>query len=113
MARAIEEAAAALAHGVVVQAAWWGLLVLAPRRPRLGAAGGGGVAAGETWCLANAGHVVLVPQEAFEGVPKALEVIERAERESPSEGPYRVQRVGAWWPASWSVREASRGRSSR
>ena len=97
----------ALGHGAAVAAAALGLAVLAPRRPGLA-----GVMAvvGLTLdlVLANAYHVVTVPQSAFEGTPRALEVIREAERANPSPGPFRVQRVGRWWPASWSERGTPR-----
>ncbi len=58
--------------------------------------------------IANAYHVVTVPQDAFEGTPKALEVIRAAEKANPSDGPFRIQRVGQWWPTSWSLDGDSR-----
>src|SRR3712207_7170520 len=37
-------------------------------------------------------------QAAFEATPRALEVIREAERADPAPGPFRIQRVGQWWP---------------
>lgn len=99
--RALAEIRAALGHGAAVAAVALGLAVLAARRPTLaGAIAVGGLVL--DLCLANAGHVVTVPQAAFEGTPRALEVIREAERADPSPGPFRVQRVGRWWPSRWS-----------
>jgi hypothetical protein len=101
VATALADLRAALAHGTVVAAAALGLAVLAPRRPLVG----GLIAVAGLMLdlsLANAHHVVTVSQSAFEGTPRALEVIREAERSNPSPGPYRVQRVGRWWPARWS-----------
>jgi hypothetical protein len=51
--------------------------------------------------LANARHVVTVPQAAFEGTPRTWEVIREAEKAQPSPGPFRVQRLSTWWPGEW------------
>ncbi|HEX8199156.1 MAG TPA: YfhO family protein, partial [Isosphaeraceae bacterium] len=107
VARAIADLRAGLAHGTVVAAGALGLVVLAARRP----APAGAIAVGGLMldlCLANAGHVVTVPQAAFEGTPRALEAIRDAERADPSPGPFRVQRVGRWWPTRWSASGAPR-----
>ncbi|MBX6312667.1 MAG: YfhO family protein [Isosphaeraceae bacterium] len=105
--RALADLRAALGHGAVAAAVALGLAVLAARRP----ARAGVVAIGMLvldLCLANAYHVVTVPQAAFEGTPRALEVIRDAERANPSPGPFRVQRVGRWWPTQWSASGAPR-----
>ena len=99
-ARAIAEARAALGHGAAVAAFALGVAILAPRRPRLAgllAVAGLAIDLG----VANASHVVTVPQAAFEEIPRALEEIREAERTSPAPGSYRVARVGRWWPTSW------------
>jgi hypothetical protein len=102
VARALADIRAALGHGAVVAAFSLGLAGLAARRPALaGVIAVGGLAL--DLCLANAYHVVTVPQSAFEGTPRALEVIREAEREKPAPGPFRVQRVGRWWPRRWSA----------
>jgi hypothetical protein len=98
---ALREIRAAMGHGAVVAAAVLGLAVLAARRPVIA----GSVAVAGLMLdlgLANAYHVVTATQSAFEGTPRALEVIREAERANPSPGPFRVQRVGRWWPARWS-----------
>jgi hypothetical protein len=58
--------------------------------------------------VASAYHVVTVPQSDFEGTPLALKVIREAERANPSPGPFRVQRVGRWWPERWAGRTSAR-----
>lgn len=106
-ARALAEIRAALGHGAVAGAAVLAVVALAPRRP--GVAGLMAVAVLMLDLgLANAYHVVTVPQSAFEGTPRALELIREAERANPSPGPFRVQRVGRWWPAKWSQSHAPR-----
>jgi hypothetical protein len=91
----------------VVGAAALGLCGLAARRPALA---GVLAVAGLTLDLlvANAYHVVTVRQSAFEGTPRALEVIREAERANPAPGPFRIQRVGRWWPARWTAGGAPR-----
>ena len=101
VARAIAEVRAAMAHGAVAAAVALGIVLAAPRRP--GLAGVIAVAAlALDLGLANAYHIVTVPQSAFEGTPRALEVIREAERANPSAGRFRVARVGRWWPSRWS-----------
>ncbi|WP_165066220.1 YfhO family protein [Paludisphaera rhizosphaerae] len=100
VARAVWDLRAGITHGVVAGVVVCGLILLARRRPRLA----GGLAVSVlmldlVW--ANAYHVVTVPQDAFEGTPKALEVIREAEQANPSPGPFRVGRIGAWWPSNW------------
>jgi hypothetical protein len=98
--RALADLHRGLVQGAVVSAFALGIVRLAGHRPRLaGALAVAGLVV--DLCLANAGHVVTVPQAAFEGVPKALEALEAAEREHPAPGAFRVQRVGRWWPTSW------------
>jgi hypothetical protein len=101
VARALADLRAAIGHGAVVAAVALGLAVLAARRPTtagLIAVAGLMLDLG----LSNAYHVVTAPQSAFEGTPRALELIREAERANPSPGRFRIQRVGRWWPARWS-----------
>jgi hypothetical protein len=107
VARAMAELRAGIAHGAIVLALALGIVWLAPRRPALA----GWVAAlglALDLGIANAYHVLTVPQSAFEGESLALEVIRQAEAANPSPGPYRVQRVGRWWPERWAGRPAPR-----
>lgn len=101
VSRAITDLRNGLAHGAIVAAAVAGLILLTRRRP-----GFAGILAvvGLTLDLglANAYHVITVPQSAFEDPPRALALIEEAERANPSPGPYRIQRIGRWWPARWT-----------
>ncbi|WP_406699404.1 YfhO family protein [Singulisphaera sp. Ch08] len=101
VARALADFRGAIGHGAIVAAATVGLARLAPRRPWLA-----GVLAVVILTLdlglANAYHIITVPQSAFEGTPKALALIQEAERVNPSPGPFRIQRIGRWWPARWA-----------
>ncbi len=47
---------------------------------------------------ANARYVTTVPQSIMDSTPEVLTEIERAEKEKPSPGPYRVHRVPLWSP---------------
>jgi hypothetical protein len=105
VARAIADIRAAIGQGAAVAAFSVVVIALVKRRPILA----GLIAiAGLTMDLtfANTYHVVTVPQSAFEQTPRALELIREAERTNPSPGPYRVQRVGRWWPARWAEKPA-------
>jgi Bacterial membrane protein YfhO len=105
VSRAIADIRAAIGHGATVAAFSVVVLVLVRRRPILaGLIAIAGLTADLTF--ANAYHVVTVPQSAFEETPRALALIREAERTNPSAGPYRVQRVGRWWPARWAQKEA-------
>ncbi|SIN73847.1 membrane protein YfhO [Singulisphaera sp. GP187] len=101
VAQALANLRGGIGHGAIVAAATVGLARLATRRPRLA---GVLAVAGLTLDLglANAYHVITVPQSAFEGTPRALALIQEAERANPSPGPFRVQRIGRWWPARWT-----------
>jgi hypothetical protein len=57
--------------------------------------------------LANAQHVLTVPQALMEAKPKVWELIEEAERAEPSDGPYRVHRVPVWVPLGWYQHRSS------
>ena len=51
--------------------------------------------------LANSRYVLTVPQSVLDARPKVLEIIEQAERENPSAGPFRVHRLPTWHRTSW------------
>jgi hypothetical protein len=107
VARAVADIRTALVHGAVAAAAALSLAVLARRRPLPAGLAAVAVLTLDL-VLANAYHVVTVPQAIFEEPPRALELILAAERASPAPGPYRVQRVGRWWPEGWSRTGAPR-----
>ena len=48
--------------------------------------------------LANRHLILLVDQAIFDRTPEVLEIIQRAESQEPSEGPYRIHRVPLWHP---------------
>ncbi len=58
---------------------------------------------------ANARYVLTVPQSLFETKPEVLRIIEAAERDDPSPGPYRIHRMPLWNPLGWH-RHASKDR---
>lgn len=107
VSRALGDLRSALVHGSVAVALALALVCVAPRRPILAGAAAV-VLLSLDLGLVNAHRVVFVPQAAFEAEPRALEVIRAAERASPSPGPYRIQRVGRWWPTAWSNTTAPR-----
>src|SRR5205823_591232 len=52
---------------------------------------------------ANAPLIVTVPQAAFESTPEALRIIAEQERQDPATGPFRIHRMPAWHPSSWTT----------
>lgn len=52
---------------------------------------------------ANARYVLTVPQSLLEGTPRVVELIEKAERERPMPGPFRVHRMKTWSPSIWRI----------
>lgn len=76
------------------------VLCLVPLRPR--------VAGALALCVltldlaaANSAMVRTVPQSLFEGKPRVIQEIEKAEEADPSPGPYRIHRMPAWSPLGW------------
>jgi hypothetical protein len=107
VAGAISDLRRALLQGTLAQGAALGLAVLARRHaPSVGSLAVAALAL--DLGLANARHVVTVPQAAFEGTPRVLKIIEEAERLRPSPGPFRYQRVNLWWPEDWNRRGSPR-----
>ncbi len=107
--KALEDIRNALLQGTIFAALALGVVLWASKRSAK--AWVGAVAVGVMafdLCLANAYHIVTVPQAAFEQTPRALEVIQEAERLDPSPGPFRVQRVGQWSPQFWFGSATSR-----
>ena len=51
--------------------------------------------------LANARQIVSVPQSCFDDRSRVQEIIEQAEQEHPSAGPFRVHRMMTWLPLGW------------
>jgi hypothetical protein len=90
----------ALAQGAVIAAGALGVALLAGRRPRLAGAAALVLTTADL-AVANAQLVITMPQAAFEERPKALQIIEQAERADPSPGPFRVHREPLWSPLSW------------
>ncbi len=104
---AIVDLRIAIGLGVFNSVVAWVLAAMASRRSGLAAS----IAVGVLACdlgLANARHVLSVPQSTFEGTPRILRIIQDAERADPSPGPFRFQRIGNWWPRPWFVKGSPR-----
>src|SRR5262249_20460985 len=89
-----------LVHGSIVVALALALAIAAPRRPRTSGALAL-VALAIDLATANAGLVMTVPQAALDAKPRALELIEEAERDDPAPGPFRIHRMPQWDPIVW------------
>ena len=92
----------ALAHGAVGLALTLTLIPLAGRRPVL-AGLIAVVAVSADLAVANARYVLTVPQALFEDEPEVLRIINEAERQNPSPGPFRVHRMPIWNPHRWTT----------
>ncbi|MGZ3316923.1 MAG: hypothetical protein ACXU95_06435 [Isosphaeraceae bacterium] len=90
----------ALAHGAVVLALALILIPLADRRPVLAGPVVLVVVAADL-AVANARYVITVPQALFEDEPEVVRIINEAERQNPSPGPFRVHRMPIWNPPRW------------
>jgi hypothetical protein len=103
LVRSLAHASAVLGVGLVA-------IRLAGSRPALAGALVLGVTTADI-AVANARHVLTVPQSTFETTPEILRVIQEAERAMPSPGPYRIHRLPSWQPAIWHrERSDDRGR---
>lgn len=63
--------------------------------------------------VAARGVLLTVPQSVIDRdeKPKVLQIIDQAEAQEPSDGPYRIHRMAAWNPPRWKLdRSAQRGR---
>jgi hypothetical protein len=99
---AFQDVRNAIAQGAAASAA--GMLLVVRRWRSSGWAGAALlVAVMADLGVANARYVRTVPQSVFTATPKVVRLIEQAEREEPSHGPYRVHRVPLWNPTSWQV----------
>ena len=91
----------ALGHGAVAAAA--SLFVVRSARSRAGWAGALGIAlVAADLAIANAGLIVTLPQDEFDRAPQALAIIQAAERDQPSIGPFRIHRLPASAPPAWN-----------
>jgi hypothetical protein len=57
--------------------------------------------------LANARMILTVPQAVMDSKPEVISILERAEKERPGAGPYRVHRVPVWSPIGWGETASS------
>src|SRR5205814_114121 len=72
-------------------------LRLAGRRPATAAALALAVTTADL-AFANARVVATIPQSVMDTTPEVVSVLERAEKDSPMPGPYRVHRMPVWSP---------------
>ena len=89
-----------LSHATILSGLGLVLIAMARNRPRLA----GALAIAMTTLdlgASNARLIVTVPQSCFDGRSQVLEIIEKAEREHPSPGPFRVHRMPLWVPLGW------------
>ncbi len=91
----------ALVHGAVLLALALILIPLARSRPVLAGLVALVVVAADL-AVANVRYVITVPQALFEDEPEVVRVINEAERQNPSPGPFRVHRMPIWNPPRWS-----------
>lgn len=91
------ETVRALGHGLVLYFAIFVLATCGPRRPRLAGALALVILTLDLGMSAG-GMIWTVPQAAFEVKPEAARRIAAAEREQPSDGPFRVYRMPSWYP---------------
>jgi hypothetical protein len=99
-AGAVGDAIRALGQGAVVSALVLVVALLARRRPNLSACLAVWATALDLY-LAHAGLLYTVPQRIFDAKPRAIQLIERAEANAPSPGPFRIHRQANWAPAAW------------
>jgi hypothetical protein len=98
---AVAEMVGGFVHGLVALASV--LIVVGWCRRRPAAAGLAALAfltADLAW--ANARQVIVIPQADFVREPEVLRAIRAAERAHPTSGPFRVHRLGVWFPPGWS-----------
>jgi hypothetical protein len=93
----------ALGQGGVVFALTFLVIAVAGRWPRFASALALALLTADL-ALANAGLVATVPQAELDRKPRALELIEQAERDEPASGPFRIHRLPQWEPPAWFQR---------
>lgn len=97
---AFVETAWGLGQSALILALAIAAMLLVSRRPRLAGALVLAIVAAD---LAAANHrmIATVPQAMFETEPEVVKLINEAERENPSDGPFRVHRMAIWNPPGW------------
>jgi len=103
-AKGYEAIVRSLFHCLVVLGLGLGPIILAPRRPQVAGAAALIVMALDL-AAANSRYVMTVEQSLFEGQPRLVQIIEKAEadRDPPLPGPFRVHRMLSWHPLVWNV----------
>lgn len=81
-------------------------MMLARRRPGLAGALALAIVTADL-AVANRRMIATVPQALFEVEPEAIKHIREAEREKPSDGPYRVHRMPIWNPLGWHLTKSA------
>lgn len=99
---AFAETAWSLGQAALVLALGVGAMLLVRRRPALAGAAALAIVAADL-AVANHRMIATVPQALFETEPEVLKIINEAERENPSDGPYRIHRMPLWNPPGWHV----------
>ncbi len=100
-AGAVVETQRALVQAAVVLVAALGLIWFTRRHARIAAILVLIVTSADL-AVANAPYVMTVPQSLLDDQPEVWAQIERAERDKPADGPYRVHRVPLWSPPARS-----------
>ncbi len=90
----------ALVHGAVVLALALIIVLLAARSPMLAGVLALLVVTADL-AIANTRFVTTVPQALFENESEVVRIINEAERQNPSPGPFRVHRMPSWNPPRW------------
>jgi hypothetical protein len=97
----------ALLHGVAVYGAALAVLCLTRKHATVGGMLALALVAVDL-AAANSKYIYSVPQAFFETKPRVLELIEEAERQDPSPGPFRVHRMPTWFPPEWYATSVAR-----
>lgn len=97
---ALADVSRSLVHAAVMLCTCLLLFRRAGRSPQLAGVAAAGLLTLDL-ALANAQLIHTVPQRVFDAIPRALDVIERAESRDSASGPYRIHRMPNWAPAVW------------
>ncbi len=89
-----------LIHGLIWMVAILTLVRIAPKRPKIACTLAIMIAATDLW-IANKPFLVTVPQSLLDAKPKAVALIEDAEKLDPDTMPFRVHRMPSWEPMTW------------
>ena len=103
---AVGEMIGGLAHGAVALAL--GVVVMAWSSRRIGPAGAAAVALlAADLAVANARLVITIPRSDFGRESGVAGAIRDAEKDVPSDGPFRIHRMPSWVPIGWTSQPSS------